>query len=82
LIKLSVPNVNGIDMGGAALQQTIGESAGGCASINGATTVDPDIENRKRSVEFVPATTDKARGRAEQPYWLSGAHQPGCFFGH
>ena len=66
--QLSSPHVESIDTAGAALQQTVGEAAGGGADVEAGATGRVDAEGVERAGELLAApgheTRASARGRS------------------
>jgi hypothetical protein len=60
-MQLAVADVERDDMGRAALQETVGESARRGAGIEGSHPGDVDRERVERGVELVATTTDEPR---------------------
>ena len=63
-VELTVADVDGHHLRGAALQQAVGEPAGRRAGVEHPPAVDVDGERVERGVELVAATADEARRRA------------------
>lgn len=57
--ELTLPHVHGKNFFRAALQQTIRETAGGCAQINRGKSIHVDLKMFERVFEFVAAATDE-----------------------
>ena len=58
-IELPVPDVHGVDVGCATLEQAVGEAAGRRARIEGAPAVDGDGEARQCGLELQAAPADE-----------------------
>ena len=61
-VQLAVTDVEGHDVGCAALQQTVGEPAGRRAGVEGAHAVHVDGEHVERMIELLGATADEPSG--------------------
>lgn len=71
-VKLSASDINGIDMGGAMLKQTVGKPAGRCAQVEADATSHGDDELLQRALKLDTPTPyvwvlgdDKGNPRAE-----------------
>lgn len=62
-VELVRADVDGNDMTGSLLQQTVGEAAGRRASIEGATAIDAHPERFESAFEFLAAAADETRRR-------------------
>ena len=76
-MELPVPDVDGVDARGAALEQAVGEAAGGGTRIEGALAFDGDGEAVQRRVELLAAPADERRGRADEDNGLVRGDQAG-----
>lgn len=62
LVELGAADIDGEDRSGAALEEAIGEAAGGGAEVEAAKAGDIDFERGERGFEFVAAAADVALG--------------------
>ena len=81
-MELTVADVDGPHLGGAALQQAVAEPAGRCAGIETAQALDPDAEVVERGLELEPTPPHVTRRRAEDHHGLARSDQtPGLVCG-
>jgi hypothetical protein len=65
-VQLAVPDVDGDDLAGAALQQAVGETTRRGTGVERPSPVDPELEPVERGIELLPASSDEARRWTEQ----------------
>jgi hypothetical protein len=65
-VELSVADVDGHDLTGAALEKAVDEAAGGGARVEGATIGDRHVEPLERGVELLAPAADEAGRRSLQ----------------
>ena len=75
-VELAVADVEGHDVGRAALQQAVGEPPGRRADVERPTAGDVDAEVVERGVELLAASTDEPWSRPGDGDPLAGRHQP------
>ena len=75
--QLTPADVDRVDVGGAPLQEAVGEPAGRRAGVEGAAPVDDDRKRVERRRELLAAAGDVARLGNRHPDGLVGAHLPG-----
>ena len=80
-VQLPMADVERHDVGGATLQQAIGESACRRAGIEHTHARDVDAERLERGIELVAASADEPRRRSLQHHRIGGVDEPGRLVG-
>ena len=76
LVQLSVADVDGDDVTGAALQEAVGEAAGRCPGVERQPPGDVDAERGQRVLELLTAATHVPRRWSLDDDRFGGGDQP------
>jgi hypothetical protein len=75
---LAVADIDGGDVGGAVLEQAIGEAAGGCTNIEAAAALDGDAGALEGVDQLIAAAGDEAGGSLEGDLRVLGGGRGGA----